>query len=187
MFALIQDSQIAAVVAEIPAGSALDYRLVVDGVAPTLSTTFSIAIEKPASQWTIEPTQVVREFVEFVPPMSDCRAIKKARDSLAAGVTRAQGITVTLAPYGAMTFAHDSVLDLIACSTLCDYSIRASSAAAESNTLMVLMNGSTMSVKLKDAGRIVRDFLTAYRGAYLALATKHHTAKNAANFNELEQ
>lgn len=169
------------------------FRPVVDASKPAITMPYSTIVEKPLSEWTVTPTQVIREFTEYIPPLADCRAIKRARMALTAHVEHETGIAVTLTllggaqPYGTLVFSadHETLCRMLACCTACDLEIRNNAAAADNLTPMILANLSVVPVKCGHGLRICKLYFEEHHRRHVALANKLRAAQQATTLNDL--
>lgn len=194
MFALIENGIITSTVAvipdppnPIPAGYAPpDYRPVVDGQIPPHTNPFSDIVITPVSAWIVEPMQVIRSWIEVVPTLADSRRAKERQIKRMELEESASGITVTRAPYGAMTFAINAVTNLLVCERVCDLAIRRGGASeVEATRPLLLADGSTVIVTCGDALSIIHDFLTQYDARQLAHEAKVRAARTATTIEDL--
>lgn len=167
MFALITAGTISGLVDVIPSAPdplpdgyiAPDYRPVVDGAAPAITTGFSSVIEKPLTEWTIQPTQVVRTFAEYIPPLSDCRAIADARCAILHHTSVRSGITIGGVTLEATDDARDKFIGKY---LMLDALVRRSAISLTAQTSISDKDGAQVTLTVQQ----MLDLLLAYGVAY---------------------
>lgn len=160
------------------------HRVVNQGNRPAQT---SIASDVRQSGWTITDTEAIRVWEQVAVPVDVARGRKERLADAQKSSEDAPGITVTLAPYGAMTFAADAAIDMLVCAYLCDVEIRSGGrAAADMLRPLMLADGSLVEVKCGDALKIIHSFLTQHRTRHLAHATKLRAVRLATTTAELE-
>lgn len=163
----------------------IEYREVIDGTPPVLTTPFSYLYELPTSAWQVTSTQAIRKWDEIIPSAQDCKGRQKAALTAAQRSVHEAGIVVTLAPYGVLTFASDAAIDLLVCAHLCDMRIRQNAANAEATEGLVLIDKSVVSVKCIHVLQIMAMFCQVHRARHLAISAKHRAIQLATTLTDI--
>lgn len=161
------------------------YRQVMDGTRPAMTTKYSWAKEKPVSEWIITPTDAIKQWEEVIPPVEYFRRMKQQEIQVAMKAGANASITVTHATYGSLTFDADSISDLVACAYVCDLEIRANAASRDDMVGLVLDDHSTVMVKCIHALAIVKAVCTVHRNRKLAASAKLRSSKLATTIEQV--
>lgn len=190
MFALIENETVTALVEAVPPPpeplpegyAAPDYREVIDGTKPTASHVFASVVEKPMSQWTLTPTNAVREWAEYVPPLSDCRAIAAARKAIVHKTATDSGIVVSGHTLPADT---ETLTKFIGKYVLLDALVRKGAITLTTPTSISDKNGDDVTLPVQDMLNLLLAYGVAYETRDSARRAASAQIKSATNITQL--